>query len=161
MCCIIASNNLRRREAALTGVPDLVGVITVNVYMLLIIAICAARISGRDELARWTGIASSLVLIPLVCLLIVAFNTDRNGFYFVWLGLIITFALFELIADSILQIDFHYARWAIISYVTLFFIMILGIIGISAQAGQAWFIATIVTLIMAVLAFVLRGIYGL
>jgi hypothetical protein len=141
--------------------PDLVGVITVNGYLLLIVAICAARISGRDEMARSIGIASSLVLIPLACLIFVAFNADRNGFYFVWLGLIIAFVLFELIADSILQIDFHYARWAIISYVTLFFVMILGIIGVAAQAGQAWFVATIVTIIMAAVAFVWRGIDGL
>jgi hypothetical protein len=145
----------------LTTMPDLVGVITVNGYMLLMIAICAARISGRDELARWIGIAASVVLIPLVCLLIGAVNTDRNGFYFVWLGLIMTFVLFELIADGILQVDFRYARWAIISYVTLFFVMILGIIGIAAQAGQAWFIATIVTVIVAAVAFVWRGIAGL
>jgi hypothetical protein len=142
-------------------VPDLVGAVTVNGYILLIIALCAARISSRDELARWLGIASSLVLIPLLYLLFVAFNTDRSVFYFVWLGLIIAFALFELIADVILQIDFRYTRWAMIPYAVLFFIMIWGIIGIGAQAGQAWFIATIVLIIMAVLAFIMRGINSL
>jgi len=55
-------------EVVLARIANLVGAITANVYMLLIIAMFTARILGRLEIGRWIGIASSLVLIPLIYL---------------------------------------------------------------------------------------------
>ncbi len=140
---------------------DVVGAITVDALLLLILGICVARITGRDELAKYLGIACVLVLVPLFYLLAAAFGTSRSGFYFVWLALLAFFVLFEVIGDAIMRIDFGNARWAVISYAILFFTMIWGVVGISAKAGQAWFIATIVFTVAAVAAFVQRGISGL
>jgi hypothetical protein len=149
-------------EVTLTRTPNLVGAITANVYMLLIIAMFTLRILGWLEIGRWIGIASSLVLIPLIYLFIVGFKTDRHVIYFVWLTLMILFALFELIVDDILTVDIRSSQWTVIPYVMFFFAATGGMIGIAAQAGKPWSIVTsIVFLVMAVLAFVQRGITGL
>jgi hypothetical protein len=146
----------------MTRTPDLVGAITANMYMLLIIAMFAARILGRFEIGRWVGLASSLVLIPLIYLFIAGLKTDRHMIYFVWLTLMILFALFELIVDDILQVDFRSVQRAVIPYVMFFFAATGGMIGVASQAGKPWSIATsVVFIIMAVLAFVQRGITGL
>ena len=143
-------------------IANLIGVITANMYMLLIIAMFAARILGWLEIGRWVGIASSLVLIPLIYLFIVGFKTDRRMIYFVWLTLMILFALFELIVDDILKVDFRSVQRAVVPYVMFFFAATGGMIGVAAQAGKPWSIVTsVVFLIMAVLAFVQRGITGL
>jgi len=149
-------------EVVVARIANLIGAITANVYMLLIIAMFAARILGWLEIGRWVGIASSLVLIPLIYLFIVGFKTDRRMIYFVWLTLMILFALFELIVDDILKVDFRSVQRAVVPYVMFFFAATGGMIGVAAQAGKPWSIVTsVVFLIMAVLAFVQRGITGL
>jgi hypothetical protein len=149
-------------EVVVARIADLIGAITANVYMLLIIAMFAARILGWLEIGRWVGIASSLVLIPLIYLFLVGFKTDRRMIYFVWLTLMILFALFELIVDDILKVDFRSVQRAVVPYVMFFFAATGGMIGVAAQAGKPWSIVTsVVFLIMAVLAFVQRGITGL
>jgi hypothetical protein len=143
-------------------IPDLVGAITANAYMLLVIAMFVARVLGWIEISKWVGFASSLVLIPLIYLFIVGLKTDRHMIYFVWLTLMILFALFELIVDDILRVDFRSVQRAVIPYVMFFFAATGGMIGLASQAGQPWSIVTsVVFLIMAVLAFVQRGITGL
>jgi hypothetical protein len=149
-------------EVVVARIANLIGAITANVYMLLIIAMFAARILGWLEIGRWVGIASSLVLIPLIYLFIVGFKTDRRMIYFLWLTLMILFALFELIVDDILKVDFRSVQLAVVPYVMFFFAATGGMIGVAAQAGKPWSIVTsVVFLIMAVLAFVQRGITGL
>ena len=149
-------------EVVVARIANLIGAITANVYMLLIIAMFAARILGWLEIGRWVGIASSLVLIPLIYLSIVGFKTDRHIIYFVWLTLMILFALFELIVDDILKVDFRSVQWAVVPYVMFFFAATGGMIGVAMQAGKRWSILTyVIFLIMAVLAFVQRGITGL
>jgi len=104
----------------------------------------------------------SLVLIPLIYLFIVGFKTDRHIIYFVWLTLMILFALFELIVDDILRVDLRSIQRVVVPYVMFFFAATGGMIGVAAQAGKPWSIVTsIVFLVMAVLAFVQRGITGL
>ena len=146
----------------MTRIADLVGALTANVYMVLIIAVFTARILGWLEIGRWIGIASSLVLIPLIYLFVIGLKTDRPKIYFVWLVLMILFLFFELIVDDILQVDFRSVNWAVIPYVMFFFAATGGMIGIASQAGKAWAITTVIVfLIMAILAFVQRGITGL
>jgi hypothetical protein len=146
----------------LTKIANLVGAITTNVYMLLIIAMFTARILKCLEIGRWIGIASSLVLIPLIYLFIVGLKTDRHLIYFMWLLLMILFTLFELIVDDILKVDFRSVRWEVIPYVMFFFAATGGMIGVAILAGKPWNILTYVMFfIMAVLAFVQRGITGL
>ena len=145
----------------MTKIANLVGAITANVYMLLIIAMFTARILGRFEIGRWIGIASSFVLIPLIYLFVVGLKTDRHLIYFVWLVLMILFLLFELIVDDILKVDLRSVQRVVIPYVMFFFAATGGMIGVAIQAGKPWTIITyIMFLVMAVLAFVQRGITG-
>jgi hypothetical protein len=149
-------------EVVLARIANLVGAITANVYMLLIIGIFTARILGWFEIGSWVGIVASLILIPLIYLLVVGLKTDRRMIYFVWLVLMILFSLFELIVDHVLKVDFRNVQWAVIPYVMFFFAATGGMIGVAAQAGERWTILTcVIFLIMAVLAFVQRGITGL
>jgi hypothetical protein len=143
-------------------IANLVGAITANVYMLLIIAVFVSRILGWLEIERWVGFASSLIIVPLVYLFIVGLGTGRRKIYFVWLALMVLFALFELVVDQILRIDLRSAQWTVVPYVMFFFAATGGMIGVASQAGKAWTITTVIIfLIMAILAFVQRGITGL
>ena len=102
-------------------VADLVGAITANVYMLLIIAVFIARILGLLEISRWIGLISSLVIFPLLYLFVGGLRTGRRKIYFAWLALMVLFALFELVVDQILMIDIRSAQWTVILYVMFFF----------------------------------------
>jgi len=146
----------------MTKNTNLIGAISANVYMLLIIALFAARILGWLEIERWIGIVSSLILIPLIYLFVVGLKTNRRMIYFVWLGLMILFVLFELIVDDILRVDFRSVQWTVIPYVMFFFAATGGMIGVARQAGKAWSMVTyMIFLVMAVLTFVQHGITGL
>ena len=141
---------------------NLVGAITANVYMLLIIAVFVSRILGWFEIERWVGFASSLIIVPLVYLFVVGLGTGRRKIYFVWLALMVLFALFELVVDQILSIDLRSTQWTVVPYVMFFFAATGGMIGVASQAGKAWAITTVIIfLITAILAFVQRGITGL
>jgi hypothetical protein len=121
-----------------------------------------ARILGCLEVGHWIGITSSFILIPLSYLFVVGLKTDRRKIYFVWLALMVLFALFELVVDQILAIDLRSTQRTVVPYVMFFFAATGGMIGVTSQAGKAWSIATtIIFLIMAILAFVQRGITGL
>ena len=142
--------------------PDLVGALTADIYMVMIIAMFSARLLGHPKAARRIGLASSLILVPLVYLLVAGFLTGRDSIYYVWLLLMVLFALFELIIDDILQVDFRGVQRAVIPYVIFFFAATGGMIGVAAQAGRPWTIVTsIIFLTMAVLAFVQRKKTGL
>jgi len=141
---------------------NLVGAITANVYMLLIIAIFISRILGFLEIGRWVGFVSSLIIVPLVYLFVVGLRIGQRKIYFVWLGLMVLFALFELVIDQILRIDLRSAQWTVVPYVMFFFAATGGMIGVASQAGKAWTITTVIIfLIMAIMAFVQRGITGM
>ena len=149
-------------KASSKPVDDLVGAITANVYMLLIIAVFVARILGLLEISRWIGFTSSLVIFPLLCLFIVGLRTSRRKIYFAWLALMILFVLFELIIDQILRVDLRSQQSSVIPYVMFFFAATGGMIGVASQAGKTWAITTVIIfLIMATLAFLQRGITGL
>ena len=141
---------------------NLIGAITANAYMLLIIAMFVARILGGYEVGRWIGATSSFILIPLIYLFVAGLKTDQRKIYFLWLALMATFAIFEIVVDQILRIELRGSQWTVIPYVMFFFAATGGMIGVASQAGKAWsIVTTIVFLIMAILAFVQRGITGL
>ena len=152
----------RKMDAATAKKANLVGAITANAYMLLIIAVFTVRIVGQVEAGRWIGIVSSLVLIPLIYLFVVGLKTHRRAIYFAWLTLMSLFALLELIVDDTLQVDFRSVRWAVVPYVMFFFAATGGMIGVAAQAGKRWTRLTCaIFLIMAAMAFVQRGVTGM
>jgi hypothetical protein len=143
-------------------VADLIGAITANVYMLLIIAVFIARILGLLEISRWIGFTSSLVIFPLLYIFIVGLRTSRRKIYFAWLALMILFVLFELIVDQLLRVDLRSQQSSVIPYVMFFFAATGGMIGVASQAGKTWAITTVtIFLIMAIMSFVQRGITGL
>ena len=130
--------------------------------MLLITAVFVSRILGWFEIGRWVGFASSLIIVPLVYLFVVGLGTGRRRIYFVWLALMVLFALFELVVDQILRIDLRSAQWTVVPYVMFFFAATGGMIGVASQAGKSWAITTVIVFfIMAILAFIQRGITGL
>jgi hypothetical protein len=145
--------------------PDkagIIGAVSANLYMLLIIAVFAARIAEWNAVALWSGILSSFILVPLIYLFFIAFKAKQPVIYFIWLVLMILFAIFELVADIILEVDFRGAQWSLIAYVMFFFGSTGGMIGIASRAGKRWTIVTVaIFLIMAVMAFVQRGITGI
>jgi hypothetical protein len=146
----------------MTDTDNLTGAVSANLYMLLIIAVFAARIMGWSEAALWCGILSSFILVPLIYLFTAALRTNQPAIYFIWLVLMILFALFELIADTILKVDSRSEQWSLIAYVMFFFAATGGMIGVASRAGRHWAIATVaIYLVMAVMAFVQRGITGL
>jgi hypothetical protein len=140
---------------------NLIGAITANVYMLLIISVFIARLLRLSEAGRLIGLASSLVIIPLIYLFISGIKTEKTLIYFVWLALMFLFALFELIADDILQIDLRSSLRVVIPYVMFFFAATGGMIGVASQAGKPWpLVTSIIFLIMATLAFIQRKVTG-
>jgi hypothetical protein len=141
---------------------DLVGAITANGYMLVIILMFVARMAGWSEVGRWLGLASSVVIFPLMYLIIVGLRGQRNTIYFLWLGLMLVFALFELVVDNILRLDLRSSQQTVIPYVMFFFAATGGMIGVASQAGRPWTVATVVVfLVMAALAFIQRRVTGL
>ena len=149
-------------KAGNVGLANLIGAITANVYMLLIIIVFISRIFGWLEIGRWVGFTSSLIIVPLIYLFIVGLRTGQRKIYFVWLVLMAIFALFELVVDQILSIDLRSTQSAVVPYVMFFFAATGGMIGVASQAGKAWTITTVIIfLIMAIMAFVQRGVTGL
>ncbi len=141
---------------------NFVGAITADAYMLLIIMMFIARILGWSQAGNWIGISSSIVLIPLVYLFVIGLKTGRRAIYFTWLLLMILFALFELIVDDILKVDLRSTMRVMIPYVMFFFAATGGLIGIASQAGKGWSITTsVIFWILAILAFIQRGVTGL
>jgi hypothetical protein len=115
----------------------LIGAITANVYMFLVIAVFIARMLGQLEIGRWIGLVSTLALIPLAYLFVAGLQTNRRRIYFVWLSIMALFLLFELVFDHVLSIDFRSVQWAIVPYIMFFFGATGGMIGVAAQAGKS------------------------
>jgi hypothetical protein len=141
---------------------NLIGAITANVYMLLVIAVFVARMLGQLEIGRWIGLVSTLALIPVAHLFVAGLHTNRRRIYFMWLSIMALFLLFELVVDHVLSIDFRSVRWAIVPYVMFFFGATGGMIGVAAQAGKSWTTLTsLIFLTMAALAFIQHSTTGL
>ena len=131
-------------------------------YMLLVIALFSARMAGLLDVADWIGIVSFLVVIPLVYLFVAGLRAHRRLLYFIWLGLMILFALVEMAVDHMAKVEFRDIQWAVVLYVMFFFGATGGMIGVAAEAGRRWAVlTTIVFIAMAALAFVQRAVTGL
>ena len=141
---------------------NLIGAISSLIYFLCIIAVFGFRIAGQIKVSRWIGLASTLVVVPLIYLLILAFRTDPPSIYYFWVGLAIVFITSELLIDYVFNIEFRALKWATIVYVIIFFAATGGMIGIAGQAGKWWTVSAASTfLIMGMLAFIQRNRTGL
>lgn len=141
---------------------NLLGAIVCVSYFLLCILICIARLAGRPRYGHWIGCTQFLAILPLVFLLIKAPRFERPVLYYVQISLMLVFLLVEILLDYLLKIDFRQIRWAVITYVMLFFAATGGMLGVTALSGRVWTILSVVLfIIMAILAFVQRAVTGM
>lgn len=128
----------------------------------LCIFIFIARLLRRPALGLQIGAVLQLAILPLLYLLWTAPQVPRPLLYYIQAGLMLVFLMVELFLDYIFKIKFRNARVYVIPYVMLFFAGTGGMIGIAANAGREWSIAAgALFLVMAVIAFVQRGVTGL
>lgn len=141
---------------------SMLGAITATAYFLMVIALFTARMTGRLEFAKWIGLVSILTIIPLAYLFYDGLKADRPFIYSIWIGLMLLFLLLELLVDHILKLDFRSDLRTAIPYVVFFFAATGGLIGVASQAGKQWmYIAVVLFLVMASMAFIQRARTGL
>lgn len=152
----------RMSMAESTYAANLLGAIVANVNNVLLISIFIARLYRQTRLESVLGIILILTMIPLFYLFISGYRFNRPLLYFIQIGLMLAYLFVELALDYVFKIEFRQIRWMVIPYVMLFFSGTGGMIGVAAQAGRGWTLATIISfLIMGTLAFVQRSITGL
>jgi hypothetical protein len=140
---------------------DLVGAVVTLVIFLFSILVFVFRMIGRLGWAKWMGIITLTMSLPLVYLLIKAPEAERRGLYYIQIGFMLLWMLATLLLDYILHYNFRQNMRMVITYVVLFFAGAGGMLGVSALAGQPWItINGIIFLVMAVLAFVQRAKTG-
>lgn len=138
---------------------NLLGAIVAVAFYVSAILVFIFRLLGKSQFGHWIGYIEFLLAIPLVYLLVEAPQLERPALYYIQIGLMLAWFLVEALLDYILKIDFRKVRWMVISYVVLFFAGTGGMLGVAANAGRGWTIsASILFLLMAVLAFVQRAI---
>lgn len=82
--------------------------------------------------------------------------------YGIQIILMIVLILLEFALDYVFKIEFRQTQWMVITYVTLFFASIWGMIGVATLAGRFWSISAVVLfLAMAGLAIYQRGKTGM
>lgn len=138
------------------------GAVVAIVFFLSAILVFVFRLVGKPQYGQWMGYLEFLLAIPLIYLLITAPRYQRPPIYTIQIGCILVWLAVSALLDYILKIDFRSTRWMVIAYVVLFFAGSGGLLGIAALAGRQWTIpAVALFLIMAVLAFVQRGVTGM
>jgi hypothetical protein len=141
---------------------DLLGASVAILFFISAILVFTSRLLGKPIIGHWIGYFEFLLAMPLVYLLITAPGLNRPVLYYVQLSLMLAWLVVEALLDYVLKIEFRQVRWAVISYVMLFFAGSGGLLGVAAVAGRGWRISAIVLfLIMTVLAFVQRAKTGM
>lgn len=138
------------------------GAVVAIVFFLSAILVFVFRLVGKPQYGQWMGYLEFLLAIPLIYLLITAPRYQRPPIYTIQIVCILVWLAVSALLDYILKIDFRSTRWMVIAYVVLFFAGSGGLLGIAALAGRQWTtLAVALFLIMAVLAFVQRGVTGM
>jgi hypothetical protein len=141
---------------------NLLGAAVTEVFYISAILIFVLRLLGKPQIGYWIGVFELFLALPLIFLLVKAPELNRPILYYIQIGLMLAWLVIELFLDYILKIDFRQVQWMVIAYVTLFFAGTGGMLGIAANAGRAWSMVSVVLfLVMAVLAFVQRGVTGM
>ncbi len=140
---------------------NLIGVIVADAYFATCILVFVFRLLGKAQAAHLVGYAQFILVLPLIYLIFTAASQSRPALYLVQTGLLLVFMVVEALLDYILHVDFREVRWAVISYVVLFFAATGGMLGVAANAGRiASFSAIALFLPMAALAFIQRAVTG-
>ena len=141
---------------------NLLGAIVAVAFYLSAILVFSFRLLGKPQYGHWIGYFEFLLAIPMIFLLLKAPQLERPVLYYIQIGCMLAWLIVEAFLDYILKIDFRNIRWMVITYVVLFFAGSGGLLGVAANAGRSWSIASIILfLIMAVLTFVQRAITGM
>ncbi len=141
---------------------NLIGALMAVVFYTSAIFVFIFRLLDKPQYGHWIGFIELLLAVPLGYLLLTARKLNRPVLYSVQIGLMLVWLLVELLLDYILKIDFRNVGWMVISYVVLFFAGTGGMLGVAANAGRGWtFMAVILFLVMAALAFIQRAVTGM
>jgi hypothetical protein len=141
---------------------DLLGALTAIAFFILAILVFVFRLLGKPGVGHRIGYLEFLLVIPLLILLLSAPQLSRPALYYVQIGLVLVWLLVEALLDYILKVDFRRVRWMVICYVTLFFAASGGLVGVASNAGTAWtWVAGVLFIIMAALAFIQRAVTGM
>jgi hypothetical protein len=141
---------------------DLLGALTAVAFFISAILVFVFRLLHKPNLGYWIGYFEFLLALPLLILLVTAPSLGRPALYYLQICLMLAWLVVEALLDYILKIDFRQVRWMVISYVTLFFAASGGMVGVAANAGEVWlWIAGILFLVMAALAFIQRSVTGM
>jgi hypothetical protein len=141
---------------------NLLGAVTALAFYVSAILVFLLRLLGRSQDGRWMGYFEFLLAVPLIILVLTATQLNRPVLYYIQIGCMLAWLLVEAILDHGLKLDFRNVRWMVISYVMLFFAGMGGMLGVAANAGPTWSIASLILfLVMAVLTFVQRAVTGM
>lgn len=141
---------------------NLLGAIVADVFYLSAILVFIFRLLGKPRYGFWIGYFEFLLAIPLTYLLVVGPQYYRPVIYYIQIVCMLAWLVLEVFLDYILKVDFRNIRWAVITYVVLFFAGAGGMLGVAGLAGRGWSISAIILfLIMAVLTFVQRSVTGM
>ena len=141
---------------------NLLGAEVAVAFFISAILVFVSRLLSKPQVEKWAGYFEFLLVFPLILLLVTAPRLGRPALYYIQIGLMLAWLVVEALLDYILKIDFRRVRWMVIAYVTLFFAASGGMVGIATYAGQVWtWIAGILFVIMAALAFIQRRVTGL
>ena len=141
---------------------NLLGAVTAIAFFASAILVFTFRLLGKPQYGHWIGYFEFLLAIPLIFLLVKAFQLQRPALYYIQIVCMLAWLVVEALLDYILRVDFRNLRWMVISYVVLFFAGTGGMLGVASNAGRSWSTAAIILfLIMAGLTFVQRAITGM
>jgi hypothetical protein len=141
---------------------NFIGAVLAHVIYISSILTFISRLLGRVEWGKRIGYLLLLTIFPLGYLLFRAPQLDRPVLYYIQVGLMMITIVVLFLVDYAFQIDFRQTRWAVISFVVLFFAGTGGMLGVTAEAGRGWTISAVIWfLVMAILAFVQRSITGM
>jgi len=140
---------------------DLLGAITAIAIFGSSILTFTARLVFGVGAGHWVGIPTLLAAIPLAYLLLTAPGAGRPFLYYVQVGVMLAWIVLLFVLDYWLGIPWREERWQLISYVTLYFGGLGGMVGISFLAGRGWGTAAAILFFVAgTLAFVQRAVTG-
>jgi Ca2+/Na+ antiporter len=140
---------------------NLIGAVTALVIFISSIITFSSRMIFEIAPGHWVGTPLLLMVFPLAYLLIKAPGANRPFLYYVQAGLMLLFIILLFFVDFVFQYDFRQTQWMVISFVTLYFAAMGGMIGIASLAGRAWTISSVILFfIAAILAFVQRAVTG-
>lgn len=136
-------------------------VVALLVYISSIV-VFSARIVFDVQPGHWIGIPFLLTAFPLGYLLFKAKVIDRPVLYTIQVGLMLASVLILALLDYVFAVNWRDTQWIVVSFVTLYFAGLGGMIGVAARAGQKWTVTAVALFfVTAILAFAQRAITGI